>query len=333
MRTPSKRRKLNDGSKTSPAAPARNLDFFFGQQRQGFTNIQSSTGEQSIEDPQDESHLTDEQLARKLQAEWDRENVRPTGNNGTLTTEARNTSPISPHQEHSIVGEAEVGLDRPGDIDNPVKTEIRVVNTKSEGTSTPDTYPEAAGDSLPTFICKSNDKNTLSLQSTGSAEDIITSTIPFDESPLIFEPSKYVAGLQSHWAAEGGSASYALLTRCFVLVNSTQSRIKIVDTLVNLLRIIIEGDPSSLLPTVRIMYCYFRIRPVLSSCDMLVFSRYCYHVFQIISPILTHVSGMVSYELYFSSLYFTRARIGGLGNFESTKDCMWARQQVSQSSI
>jgi DNA ligase-1 len=40
------------------------------------------------------------------------------------------------------------------------------------------------------------------------------------------------------------------LTRCFILINSTTSRIKIVDTLVNLLRTIIEGDPSSLLPAV-----------------------------------------------------------------------------------
>jgi DNA ligase-1 len=93
--------------------------------------------------------------------------------------------------------------------------------------------------------------NTLSLQSTASAEDIISSNVPFDENPLTFNPSKYVAELQGHWAAEGGDASYAILIRCFVLVNSTQSRIKIVDTLVNLLRVIIEADPKSLLPTVR----------------------------------------------------------------------------------
>lgn len=41
-----------------------------------------------------------------------------------------------------------------------------------------------------------------------------------------------------------------------MLVNSTQSRIKIVDTLVNLLRTIIEGDPDSLLPTVCIYTSY-----------------------------------------------------------------------------
>ena len=93
-------------------------------------------------------------------------------------------------------------------------------------------------------------KNVLGLQSTGSAEDTITLNIPFDQSPLTFDPSQYLPELKKHWAADGGDASYALLTRCFVLVNSTQSRIKIVDTLVNCLRTLIEGDPDSLLPAV-----------------------------------------------------------------------------------
>ena len=93
-------------------------------------------------------------------------------------------------------------------------------------------------------------KNVLGLQSTGSAEDTITLNIPFDQSPLTFDPSQYLPEMKKHWAADGGDASYALLTRCFVLVNSTQSRIKIVDTLVNCLRTLIQGNPASLLPAV-----------------------------------------------------------------------------------
>ena len=69
--------------------------------------------------------------------------------------------------------------------------------------------------------------------------------LPLDESPLIFEPSKYVNQLKQHWSKYDGNASYALLTRCFVLVSGTASRIKIVDTLVNCLRILIEGDPET----------------------------------------------------------------------------------------
>ncbi|KAI9779592.1 MAG: hypothetical protein M1839_007257 [Geoglossum umbratile] len=91
---------------------------------------------------------------------------------------------------------------------------------------------------------------TLALQSASSVEDAISSTIPFDEDALVFSSSKYVGKLQVHWKNEGGDSSYALLTRCFVLVNSTRSRIKIVNVLVNFLRTIIEGDPGSLLASV-----------------------------------------------------------------------------------
>ncbi|KOS17936.1 DNA ligase 3 [Escovopsis weberi] len=82
------------------------------------------------------------------------------------------------------------------------------------------------------------------------AEDVVTGMIPLDEPPLTFDPSKYVAQLRENWASESGDASYALLVRCFVLVSATTSRIKIVDTLVNCLRVLIESDPSSLLPAV-----------------------------------------------------------------------------------
>ena len=57
------------------------------------------------------------------------------------------------------------------------------------------------------------------------------------------------SGSEGEGDDEGG-ATYALLTRCFVLVSGTTSRIKIVDTLVNCLRLLIEGDPDSLLPAV-----------------------------------------------------------------------------------
>ena len=93
-------------------------------------------------------------------------------------------------------------------------------------------------------------KNTLSLQSSAGTEDTISLSVPLDQSPLTFDSAKYAQELQSHWAAEGGDASYALLTRAFVLANATTSRIRIVDTLVNLLRVLIEGDPQSVLPAV-----------------------------------------------------------------------------------
>ena len=92
---------------------------------------------------------------------------------------------------------------------------------------------------------------TLSLQSVTSAQDVLAVSLPLDESPLSFNPSDHIPGLKSAWKTDTeGRASYTLLTRCFVLVNATSSRKKIVDTLVNCLRLVIEADPESLLPTV-----------------------------------------------------------------------------------
>src|SRR5690606_22644038 len=76
-----------------------------------------------------------------------------------------------------------------------------------------------------------------------STEDIIWG-LPLDQDPLKFNPDDYTS-LQTVFP--NGKATYALLTRGFVLITSTRSRIKIVDTLVNLLRVLIRHDPHSLL--------------------------------------------------------------------------------------
>lgn len=230
MASPAKKRKLNSDSKASPAA-SRNLDYFFGKQRQTVPSPLAHDAEQEVVGPVDSSALTDEELARKLQAEWDQEAA------GGASADHQSKSPGAGDGSNSTSVPAEV------EKNTAEKTTLDRNDGEVNGSD------KGPADVKPALDAKS--KNTLSLQATGSAEDTITSNIPFDESPLTFEPTKYIEDLQGHWAAEGGNASYALLTRCFVLVNSTQSRIKIVDTLVNLLRVIIEGDPSSLLPTVR----------------------------------------------------------------------------------
>ncbi|KAG4421429.1 hypothetical protein IFR04_005488 [Cadophora malorum] len=241
MAPPTKKRKVNNDTKSSPAS-SRNLDFFFGKQKEAIP-IQTSNGVsqefENLGEQSDGAELTDEQLARKLQAEWAKE-------------EAGAQNP--PKATDGDVADGSSG-DTQGDTNGRQAGLVSGNNEEVPKDQALEGKPDSAEGQLPKkqalhsmFAQKSS--NTLSLQSAGSAEDNISSNIPFDESPLAFDPSKYVAELQGHWAAEGGDASYALLTRCFVLVNSTQSRIKIVDTLVNLLRVIIEGDPSSLLPTV-----------------------------------------------------------------------------------
>ena len=207
MSSPAKRRKL-DGDKKS-SVPSRGLEYFFARQRQGASSGTSQTASEDATPNQ-----TDEELARKLQAEFDKEALRSPPNANEAPRESSNTPAGKPD-------------DRPGPS-VPDETDGAKSPPKKEGT-------------------------TLKLQSSGSAEDTVSSSIPLDESPLTFNPTDYIPRLQESWSSQSGNATYALLARCFMLVNSTQSRIKIVDTLVNCIRLLIEGDPESLLPAVRLL--------------------------------------------------------------------------------
>ncbi|KAI4212827.1 MAG: hypothetical protein LQ351_004530 [Letrouitia transgressa] len=230
MATPTKRRKTN-AYKESPQS-VKSLDFFFGKQKEekrpealGEHREERTTQadyELRAEDGDCAQILTDGELARKLQSEWDEENL------DHRTNQVENTQKAPPPVPAPLCSTGK-------DIDGPHP--LVQENGKLDTTSTL---------TLKSFEAR----NTLSLQSTASTEDAVSSTIPFDETPMTFDPSKYISELKSYWAKHDGSASYGLLTRCFVLVNSTQSRIKIVDTLMNFLRTIIEGDPESLLPAV-----------------------------------------------------------------------------------
>ncbi|OHF01223.1 DNA ligase I [Colletotrichum orchidophilum] len=223
MPSPSKKRKLNDQSSTG--VPSRGLEYFFSKQKQNGTSSPKAAPEPTTDvvpngtgsgDPQPE--LTDEELARKLQAEWDAE-VQNERAESTPCPESQKEP--SPKLNDSNGGQATET--KPSKADSVTSTVLPIVTPKT---------------------------NTLSLSSVANAEDTVSTTIPLDQSPLTFDPSEFVPQLKEQWAAEGGHASYALLTRCFILVSATQSRIKIVDTLVNCIRVLIEADPESLLPAV-----------------------------------------------------------------------------------
>lgn len=218
MSSPAKKRKLNKGgNKLAATQQSKGLEYFFSKQKQQDVAEASSTADETICDGP--VTLTDEELARKLQAEWNQE-VR---NNKQQEWADERVDCRTFYHQSTPNSESEEA--------------IRTCHV----TSTPSHHDSAE---------ERGSLSTLTLQSPAISEDYVTSSIPFDESPLTFEPSRYVVQLQEHWKVEGGDASYALLTRCFVLVSSTTSRIKIVDTLVNCLRVLIEGDPSSLLPAV-----------------------------------------------------------------------------------
>ncbi|KAH8888467.1 ATP-dependent DNA ligase [Thozetella sp. PMI_491] len=209
MGSPAKKRKLNADAK---AAPSKGLEYFFAKQKQPVVAPKPESDEAS------DAGLTDEELARKLQAEWD--------------AEVRNGPEQAPAETRESVDKA-----GSSSSSQAVESDARALEDEKPSSSLPKVPAEGA-------------KKTLILSSVAASEDQVAASIPLDESPLTFEPARYAQQLQESWASEGGTASYALLTRCFVLVGGTQSRIKIVDTLVNCVRLLIEADPSSLLPAV-----------------------------------------------------------------------------------
>ena len=201
MPTPAKKRKRDE-----PEVASRTIKSFFNRPQSKPESRPSDSPRPNNEN----NSLTDEQLARKLQAEWD--------NEFRATQQTRDPDQeLVPQQPHA---------ERGGQSKEKTETG-RQATTQAPGK-----------------------QNILGLQKATSAEDTISASIPFDLSPLDFNPAEYIEQLKQHWEAHDGSASYAILVRAFALVNSTQSRIKIVDTLVNLLRTLIVGDPESLLPSV-----------------------------------------------------------------------------------
>ncbi|KAF2214232.1 hypothetical protein CERZMDRAFT_37284 [Cercospora zeae-maydis SCOH1-5] len=189
MSSPNKRRKTNNHQ--SPAQPVRrSLDFFFGKQREKEKEIKEEPEHDAL--PYDshgdvqaeEAELTDEQLARKLQDEWDEEERRRQ----------------QQQQQHDA-------QDRPA-------------AKGTQGATKAEVNDEEKPESMNNAFAAMDKMHTLRLQSATAEEDTISHDIPFDESPLAFDPQ------------------------------NTTSRIKTVDTLVNMLRTLIEGDPESLLPAV-----------------------------------------------------------------------------------
>jgi DNA ligase-1 len=324
MASPTKRRKIDKDNKSSPVS-SKNLDYFFGRQKKDIPSRAANGTDHMGNSAQDHSELTDEQLAKKLQTEWDKEaagtapipyalikdGTAPASTNSDGQAQPPNSSSREPDKEDIYGAE---------DIPKGNKAgEWKVGDKPSTG---PLHHPKS--------------KDTLSLQSAGSAEDTISSTIPFDESPLTFDPTKYVPDLQKHWALEGNEASYALLTRCFVLVNSTQSRIKIVDTLVNFLRTIIEGDLSSLLPAVRIQRSRLFKSPLSKPCLSIPLRLKCHKLEAMQYPIqrspsnllcislLTLSLGLACDKFNITSIHISRARLGWLRYLEGSEASMWA---------
>ena len=202
MTSPNKRRKKSHFDASSKGT--RSLDHYFAKRSANDDASPAApvAGDIAVDEAPKDTVLTDEELARNLQAQWDQE-----ASSGQFSKSAEDSFKVN-------------------------------------------CPAEAKAHALPTPSTPTSARKTLSLQCSGAEEDLVSSRIDFDRSPTDFDPQDWIPGLQEQWAPTGGQATYALLTRCFVLVNGAQSRIKIVDTLVNVLRTIIEAHPPSLLPAV-----------------------------------------------------------------------------------
>ena len=196
--------------------------------------------------------LTDEEYARKLAKEWNSE----AGNASAVSKRQRSSSVERLENSGSDGDGAGIGVSGAGDTnklahkDTPPKEgtdEVTVLEYPDSVQPLQKTYTaEDPGSKPPPLSSPKDAKREVSLKAEEEFLKIIE-TIPMDTDPLSFDPDNY-RDLSEYWP--GGKATYGLLVKAFVLVNATKSRIKIVDTLVNLLRMLIRLDPESLLPAV-----------------------------------------------------------------------------------
>lgn len=272
MASPSKRRRKNDFQPSSQ--PVKSLDFFFSKQKTAqaareVLNKPKGSETEVLEDVVTSSTpLTDQELARQLQEEWNQEDYKSVDNGvpSQIGTSA---------QDHTSVGQA---------------PEARGVDADSSG-------PQVV-----------NEKAILSLQSVASSEDDITTCMPFDDHPLTFDPQEYIPRLKKCWEATGNDASYGILSHAFVLINSTKSRIKIVDTLTNFLRTLIEGNPGSLLSAV----CYYYPKLLAYANSSL---------------------GLAHNKRYIPTIHKSRARIRRLFHIESSSKGLWSQTRRPEGLI
>ena len=244
MVSPTKKRKKNP---PTTSHKGKTLDYFFGKK-----SAQSPAPAESRRSGQGSANtsvqgLNDEEYARQLARQWEEEDQTAAGSGdaGAHSGVKRRRSSSIEREDAELAKKlaVEEDQDQKGEEDHPESNAFsrdRATESRSREKQTPGPInPTHPGPVTPK-------KKEVSVQ---TEEDIIrtTESIPLDSDPLAFTPDDY-RNLAHSWP--GKKATYGLLTRAFVLVNGTRSRIKIVNTLVNLLRTLIRLDPESLLASV-----------------------------------------------------------------------------------
>ena len=232
--SPAKKRKLD----STPVK--KGLDFFFKQHIERQSKSPQLNGDESgffVKDNGEadwelqrwKQEKEDEKLARELQERErrqeaeDEEFARQLAKHYEQATDStkREATNVTPMEDEDIYGEPAAQASKPS---TTLKSE------SSEG---------EAPAPLPIKTL------TLDNPATTSLEEIYS--IPLDKDPLTFDPA-IDAACATSWSPN--KTPYAFLTHAFILINSTRSRIKIQDYLVNCLRVVIHHDPSSLLQLV-----------------------------------------------------------------------------------
>jgi len=233
MASPAKKRKNLPNTQ-----PTRTLHYFFEKQT---ATKKEALGSAPTSDPQlGPSALTDGQYANELAEEWKHEDKASRNATPSLSGESSRTG-AKRHISNSPITNATASSSLAYSGEEEQKDSLTSATPQASQAATPVQKPNA-----PPSILQTPKEIAASAEDVREMERTIDS-MPFDEDPLKFNPDNYQTTTRK---LPGGKATYALLTHAFVLINSTRSRIRIVDTLVNFLRVLIRLDPDSLLPAV-----------------------------------------------------------------------------------
>ncbi|KAK9352339.1 hypothetical protein V1523DRAFT_414281 [Lipomyces doorenjongii] len=208
----------NNATAATPASSpgsTRTLDFFFANRSLNNSQVDHTAGiwEPSQQKSENGNEIADEELARKLQAQFDAEYHERNQNNTARQL-----------------------------VQNPEQTSIfdNTVVSNSEG----DTLKVSESDlSIETVDCgvrQPSPAQEVALKSTAAPYESIAA-IDFIVSPPEFDPIEHLAALKSLVPAP-----YFLLTHMFTQVDATRSRIKIINGLTNFIRLLMLLDQSAI---------------------------------------------------------------------------------------
>jgi DNA ligase 1 len=228
--------------KTESTPVKHGIDFFFKkkdqrQQQPTHSNggegllFEDSDGQGEFEAQRRKQEEEDERLARELQSLEGQQQV----DDEEFARRLAKDYEVADARVDGIKEESEI-QDPEEDLygDTPMKKPPPDIKTEDAPTYANSSKP------IPQIKLTLNDSS-----STTSLEEIYA--IPLDKDPLEFNPA-IDARCASTWSSQ--NTPYSFLTHAFIFINSTRSRLKIVDYLVNALRVVTHHDPTSLLPLV-----------------------------------------------------------------------------------